>query len=73
MEAIGVVEVDRETLLSIRRGKKFRQDQLAESAGIGLRTYQQIEKGETENPGIQTLSKICDALGVHLLQILREV
>lgn len=67
-----LIELDVETLKIIRKGKKITQADLARSAGLGVRGYQKIEQGETTNPGIQTLARICEVLGVKLMQILRE-
>jgi len=72
MDLADLVAVDKETLRIIRRGKGFTQAQLAVAAGIGVRSYQSIESGETLNPGIQTMGRICDALGIKLMQILWE-
>jgi transcriptional regulator with XRE-family HTH domain len=39
------------------------QEQLAEIAGVGLRTLKQFESGKG-NPTLQTLTKLTDALGL---------
>jgi transcriptional regulator with XRE-family HTH domain len=39
------------------------QEQLAEIAGVGLRTLKQFESGKG-NPTLQTLTKLADALGL---------
>jgi transcriptional regulator with XRE-family HTH domain len=39
------------------------QEQLAEVAGVGLRTLKQFESGKG-NPTLQTLTKLTDALGL---------
>ena len=41
------------------------QEQLAEIAGVGLRTLKQFESGKG-NPTLQTLTKLADALGLKL-------
>ncbi|KIA89570.1 helix-turn-helix domain-containing protein [Kaistella jeonii] len=41
------------------------QETLAEIAGVGLRTLKQFESGKG-NPTLETLQKICDALGFEI-------
>ena len=41
------------------------QETLAEISGVGLRTLKQLESGKG-NPTLETLQKICDALGLEI-------
>ena len=41
------------------------QETLAEISGVGLRTLKQFESGKG-NPTLETLQKICDALGLDI-------
>lgn len=41
------------------------QETLAELADIGLRTLKQFERGKG-NPTLETLQKLCDALGLEI-------
>lgn len=41
------------------------QETLSEISGVGLRTLRQFESGKG-NPTLETLSKICDALGLEI-------
>ena len=41
------------------------QETLAEISGVGLRTLKQFESGKG-NPTLETLQKICDALGFEI-------
>lgn len=41
------------------------QETLAEISGVGLRTLKQFESGKG-NPTLQTLGKLCDALGLQI-------
>lgn len=41
------------------------QETLAEISGVGLRTLKQLERGKG-NPTLETLQKICDALGLEI-------
>jgi len=47
----------------LRTRKGFSQDELADTAGVNLRTVQRIESGETEPRG-DTLKRLAGALGV---------
>lgn len=41
------------------------QETLSEVSGVGLRTLKQFESGKG-NPTLETLQKICDALGMEI-------
>jgi len=41
------------------------QETLSEISGVGLRTLKQFESGKG-NPTLETLQKICDALGLEI-------
>ncbi|VDH15474.1 anaerobic benzoate catabolism transcriptional regulator [Algoriella xinjiangensis] len=59
------------TLLLIDQIKERRkvlaisQETLAEISGVGLRTLKQFESGKG-NPTLETLQKLCDALGLEI-------
>ncbi|WP_282630968.1 helix-turn-helix transcriptional regulator [Empedobacter sedimenti] len=59
------------TLLLIEQIKERRkvlditQETLAEISGVGLRTLKQFESGKG-NPTLETLQKLCDALGLEI-------
>ena len=59
------------TLLLIEQIKERRkvlditQETLADISGVGLRTLKQFESGKG-NPTIETLQKLCDALGMEI-------
>lgn len=59
------------TLLLIEQIKERRkvlaisQETLAEISGVGLRTLKQFESGKG-NPTLETLQKLCDALGLAI-------
>lgn len=48
-----------------RKSRKIAQEDLADIAGISLRTLRDIEKG-VANPELETLEKICQALGMEI-------
>ena len=53
----------------LRQKHGFSQEELAQKAGISLRTVQRIEKAETTPQG-NTLKKLADALGVPTSEII---
>ncbi|MDH2208584.1 helix-turn-helix domain-containing protein [Empedobacter sp. GD03644] len=59
------------TLLIIEQIKERRkvlditQETLADISGVGLRTLKQFESGKG-NPTLETLQKLCDALGLEI-------
>lgn len=55
-------------ILPIKERRKIlnvTQETLAEISGVGLRTLKQLESGKG-NPTLETLQKICDALGLEI-------
>jgi len=65
------IKVHYMTLLLIEQIKERRkvlditQETLAEISGVGLRTLKQFESGKG-NPTLETLQKLCDALGLEI-------
>ena len=52
--------------------KKLSQEKLARLADISYNTIVKIETGSTPNPGIKTISKIAQALGVTVDELINE-
>ena len=50
----------------LREQKKLSQDKLARLADIPYNTLVKIESGRSNNPTFSTLSKLADALGVSI-------
>lgn len=48
------------------------QETLAEISGVGLRTLKQFESGKG-NPTLETLQKMCDALGLEIKLEVRTI
>lgn len=48
-----------------RRVLNVTQETLAQISGVGLRTLKQFESGKG-NPTLETLHKLCDALGLEI-------
>ena len=53
-------------LKKLRQKKGWSQEKLAREAGISYITLVKIERGNIENPKLQTLVKLARALGVSL-------
>ena len=58
-----------EKIKELRRKKGLSQEELAEQAGINLRTIQRIENNESEPRG-NTMHLICKVLDIHAEDIL---
>ncbi len=55
-----------------RKGAGFSQEKLARRAEMSLNGMASIERGEIVDPHISTLSRIADALGVSVSELLEE-
>ena len=55
-----------ENIKKLRKKKGLSQDKLAKLADITLTTFVKLESGANDNPTIKTLTKLADALGVSL-------
>lgn len=53
-------------LVKIRKQKKWSQEKLAAESGISYNTLIKIERGGIENPKIETVIKLADALDVSI-------
>lgn len=53
-------------LLELREANHITQKKLAELSNVPQQTISAIESGERKNPGIITLSRLADALGCKL-------
>jgi len=63
MHIVNKIKERRETL-------NVTQEQLAELAGVGLRTLKELERGKG-NPTIQTVSKLADVLGLEVQLVVK--
>jgi len=53
-------------IVKFRKAQNLTREQLSKKAKVIYRSLENIEKGETENPGIKVVHKIAKALGVSL-------
>jgi transcriptional regulator with XRE-family HTH domain len=67
MEHIG------EAVNKLRNEQELTQEELAIKAGISYTSLVKIERGQVKNPTIKTLSKIAEALGVSVDEILSKI
>lgn len=72
MDTSELKQVDIRTLKIMRRASKITQQALASAIGVSVRKYQMIESGENDDPGIKTMSRICDYIGIQFEQIVLE-
>jgi transcriptional regulator with XRE-family HTH domain len=56
-----------------RRRLGISQDALADIAGTHQKVISHIELGKSNNPGIHTISKIAQGLGMRLSELYRSV
>ncbi len=59
-------------LSKIRKEKGLTQEGLARKADISYHTLVKIESGGIENPKIETVIKLADALGVSIDKLVRK-
>lgn len=51
-----------EAMIELRSEHALTQKQLADEAGVELKTLQRIERGETKRPGLKTVNSIREAM-----------
>jgi transcriptional regulator with XRE-family HTH domain len=56
----------------LRELKGLSLSAMAEQAGLAKSALTKLERGETANPGVRTLSALCKVLGVTLPELLQE-
>ncbi len=56
-------------LRAAQAAKRWTDDQLAEAAGVGRSSVIAITNGKAENPQLQTLKAICDALDLTMAEV----
>jgi len=61
-----------EKIRALREAREWTQEKLAGIVGMTSDHLSRIERGEATNPGIQTLMKIAEALGVEVKDLLNS-
>lgn len=60
-------------LLRARRLRGWTQTQLAERAGVSLKTVNRLERGVAGAPGVDTLRRLAEAMGTPAEQLFPEL
>lgn len=61
-----IYEATTKRLNDLMKEKKFTPNKLAYKSGISQATVKSIMNGESRNPGIVTIKKLCDGLGITI-------
>lgn len=61
------------SLRELRAAAQLTQDELSERSGVSQALISQLERGASSNPGVSTLRKLADALGVPVERVLAAV
>ena len=59
------------TLRKLREAKGFSQEKLARLADVANNTIIKIEAGKNQNPTLETLKKVAQALGVSVDDLIK--
>lgn len=55
-------DVSGQKLREIRKGLGWSRDVLCEKSGVPVRTIQDIENGTVQNPGVETIKRLIEAM-----------
>ncbi len=61
-----------ERIRTARKARQWSQEDLAHRAGLSLRAYRSLERGEAVDPHYSTLNKLATGLGVPVVELLEE-
>lgn len=56
-------------LEEIRKEKGLTREQLSELSGVSREVIARLETGKTKNPTVKNAYKICNVLGVRLVEV----
>ncbi len=65
---MGIHEFTVQRIYELCRERKITPNALSYMAGISQATVKSILNGESKNPGIVTLKKLCDGLDISLME-----
>ncbi len=65
---MGIYEYTKNRILELCKQRGITPNALSYAAGISQSTVKSILGGESKNPGIVTLKKICDGLDITLVE-----
>ena len=63
---MGIYDVVKERILSLCKERGLTQNGLSYSSGVPQSTIKSILNGESKNPGIVTIKKLCDGLNITI-------
>ncbi len=61
-----------ERIRTARKARQWSQEDLAHRAGLSLRAYRSLERGEAVDPHYSTSNKLATGLGVPVVELLEE-
>lgn len=64
---MGIYELVVERIYDLCKEREITPNALSYSAGISQSTIKSILNGESKNPGIVTIKKICDGLDISII------
>ena len=70
MNTYGVVKT---RILSLCEEKKITINKLATESGVAASTIKNILYGKSQNPGIVTIKKLCDGMGITLREFFSTI
>lgn len=70
MNTYGVVK---NRILSLCEGKRITINKLATESGVAASTIKNILYGKSQNPGIVTIKKLCDGMGITLREFFSAI
>jgi transcriptional regulator with XRE-family HTH domain len=61
-----------ERIRTARKARQLSQEEIAHRAGLSLRAYRSLERGEAVDPHYSTLNKLAEGLGVPVRELLED-
>lgn len=65
---MGIYDVVRERILFLCKERNITQNGLCYLSGVPQSTIKSIINGESKNPGIVTIKKLCDGLDISIIE-----
>ena len=65
---MGIYDAVVNRILELCKERKITQNALSYISGVSQSTIKSILNGESQNPGIVTLKKLCDGLEISIIQ-----
>jgi len=65
---VGIYDVVKKRLLMLCKEHSVTQNGLSYLSGVSQSTIKSILNGESKNPGIVTIKKLCDGLNISIIE-----